>query len=393
MVPNDQSVIARLPKIQEAAADIRELLVANIVMIGEIPSPTFSEGDRTGFILQRFSECGLENPSADEVGNGFALIPGSEGNKTLIIVANADTMIEDADDQNVEIEEDRIEGPFVGDNSIGLAAIVTLPTLLQQAGITLRSNVLLMTAARMLNRGNLEGLKFYLANTPAPPAAGLFIEGVQLGRLNHACLGTLRGEISCSLPEDFDWAHHGKSGTILPMTDIIMMLSQIPLPQRPRTHLVMGSIRGGISCQNIARDTRLGFEVRSESSHILDEVGARMREITGLVASRSGVNVHLDLFTRRGPGGIEDTHPIVRATRAVLEALDLKPMMYLTTSPLSAFFERGIPALTLGVTRGSRSPRIDEIREFVETGPMATGLAQMAGALMVMDEACHHEHS
>ena len=221
MVPNDQSVLARLPEIHEAAADLRELMVANIVMIGEIPSPTFGEGDRTGFILQRFAECGLENPSSDEVGNGFALIRGTTGERTILVAANSDTIVEDPEDHAIEIEADRVQGPFVGDNSIGLAAIATLPTLFQKTGVTFKSNILLMTAARMLNRGNLEGLKFYLSNAPAQPSAGMYIEGVQLGRLNHACLGTLRGEISCSLPDDFDWVHHGKSGTILPMTDII----------------------------------------------------------------------------------------------------------------------------------------------------------------------------
>ncbi|HPA20311.1 MAG TPA: peptidase [Verrucomicrobiae bacterium] len=393
MASNGQSVLARLPAIRAAAADLRELLLADIVMIGEIPSPTFSEADRVSFILERFADCGLQNPSSDEVGNGFGLIPGSVGDHTIVVAANADTIVEDPEDQTVEIEADRIEGPFVGDNSVGLAALTVLPTLLERLGITLRANLLLMTAARMLNRGNLEGLKFYLGNASAPPVAGLYVEGVQLGRLNHACLGTLRGEIICRLPDDFEWAQHGKSGTILPMSDIVLMLSQIPLPQRPRTHLVTGMIRGGISCQNIARETRLGFEVRSESSQILDDVGARLREITGLVASRSGVSVRLDLFTRREPGGIEDTHPLVRGTRSVLEALDLKPMMYLTTSPMSAFFERGIPALTLGITRGSRSPEIDEIREYVDTAPMATGLAQLAGTLMIMDEARNHENS
>lgn len=391
MAPNGQSITARLPAISEAAAAVGELMLANVVMIGEIPSPTFSEADRVRFILQRFAECGLQNPSSDEIGNGFGLLPGSEGNRTIVVAANADTIVQDPEDQAIEIEAGRVEGPFVGDNSIGLAALATLPTLMERLGITLRSNLLLMTAARMLNRGNLEGLKFYLANAAPLPIAGLFVEGVQLGRLNHACLGTLRGEIICRLPNNFDWVQHGKSGTILPMNDIILMLGQIPLPQRPRTNLVMGTIRGGISPQNIARETRLGFEVRSESTQILDDVGERLREITGLVASRSGISVRLELFTRREPGGIEDTHPIVRGTRSVLEALGLKPMMYLTTSPLSAFFERGIPALTLGITRGARSPEIDEIREYVETAPMTSGLAQLVGALMAIDDSCNHE--
>ena len=47
--------------------------------------------------------------------------------------------------------------------------------------------------------------------------------------------------------------------------------------------------------------------------------------------------------------------------------------------------DKGIPAVAVGVTIGERHHKLDEIDEFASIEPMAAGLAQLAGLLMVMD--------
>ena len=73
--------------------------------------------------------------------------------------------------------------------------MVSLPTLFEKLQIRLKSNLVFMAAVKSLGRGNLEGLKYFLANSSLPIHAGLCLEGVQLGRLNYSCLGMFRGEI------------------------------------------------------------------------------------------------------------------------------------------------------------------------------------------------------
>ncbi len=360
-------------------------MLANLVLICEIPSPTFAEADRVRLILQRFTELGLENCSSDELGNGFGLMRGTEGGRTLLLTANADTFVAERKNQAVEIFPDRIMGPFVGDNSLALAAMVTLPTLLERLGLGLRSDVLFMAAARMLNRGNLEGLRQFLERTAIVFSSGLCVEGVQLGRLNHRCLGMLRGEILCRLPDDYRWSQFGSSGSIVPMTDIIQRISAIPIPQRPQTTVVMGSIHGGLSYQNVARETVLKFEVRSESSEVLGGIRAGIQDVCDDVAAHRGMQVKLDIFANREPGGLSGSHPMVKAAQTVHSILGIPTAVYSTTSALSAIADKGIPAVSVGVTTGERHHKLDEIDEFASIEPMAAGLAQLAGLLMVMD--------
>lgn len=380
-----EQILDSLPAARKAAEDLRDMLLANVVMIGEIPAATGDEQRRVDFLLQRFAENGLSSCSSDEQRNGVALLPGTEGRRQILLAAGADTGVPDDAEQTVEVEPDRVVGPFVVDNSIALAAMATLPLLLERLQLRLRADVLFLAAAGSLGRGNLAGLKGVLAHGRAPVGFGLCLESVQLGRLNHACLGMLRGEIVCRLPDDYNWAQHGATGSIIPMNDVITRINRIPVPRRPFTSIVLGSIHGGISHQNIARQTTLGFEVRSESADILHEIRRKMEDLVAEVGAQSGLRVELDFFARREPGGLDIGHPLVRCGRAVLERLGVTPMTYRTTSGMSAMVDRGIPALTVGVTTGERLGRLDEFDEACAIEPMAAGLAQLVGILLAMD--------
>lgn len=380
-----ESILKNLPRVRQAAEDLRDILLGNLVMIGEIPSPTGEERARVELLLERFAGNGLQNCSVDDKGSGFGVFFGREGKRNILLVSTADTLVTDVVDQTVEIEKDRVVGPFVGDNSIALAAMCSIPAVLERLGVELESNIVFMAAARMLGRGNLEGLRFFLEHSSMHIHSGLCLESVQLGRLNYTGLGMLRGEIVCRLPRDYNWVQYGATGSIVPMNDVISGINKIPVPQRPLTRIVLGSITGGIAHHNIARQTTLRFEVRSESGELLNTIHRQVQDVVDEVAAQSGVEVTLDVFARREPGGLHISHPLVQNARAILGALGLQPMVYPTTTALSAFADRQIPGLTLGVTTGERKNELDEIDEYVAIPPMFTGLAQIIGVLQAID--------
>lgn len=381
-----EGILKRLPEFRDAAAAMQDILLANLVMIGEVPSPTGAEDRRVQLILQRLSESGLQNCSSDEKGNGYGVLFGEQGAQNILVSAHADTFVSDAVDQTIEVGQDRLVGPFVGDNSLALAAMVSLPTLFERLQIRLKSNLLFLAAAKALGRGNLEGLKHFLANSVMPIHAGLCLDGVQLGRLNYSCLGMLRGDIVCRLPDDYNWAQFGVAGAIIPMNDVISRINKIALPRRPLTSIVFGSIEGGIAYHNIARQVTLRFEVRCEASDLLKQIRQQIENIAAEVTAQSGVKVKLDIFAEREPGSIDISHPLVQSGRAIISALGLEPMLYPTTSALAAFIDKKIPAVTLGIATGERKGELDEIDESVRIAPIFTGMAQLAGMILAMDQ-------
>lgn len=374
-------ILARLPDIRKETRKLRDIILANLAMIAEIPAPTFGEEHRVRFLQQRFSECGLQNCSTDEGGNALAAIPGEMDNN-ILAVAHADTPFPDTVDHTMTLRAKTAIGPGVADNSLGLAVLVSLPTVLDHLGIDLKASLFLMGASRSLGRGNLEGLTFFLENNRMPIRAGVCLEGVGLGRLSFASIGMLRGEIRVSVPEEYDWTRFGVTSAILVLNDVINRINEIRLPKRPRSSIVLGSVEGGKSYDTIATQALLRFEIRSESGDMVRQIRRQMGDIATEVSSNTGAKVVVEVFARRQPGGIAFGHPLAGQTRRILRALRIPPRIPPSMSELSAFIDRQIPAITLGVTTGKN---IGEPNETVDIEPISAGITQVIGVLLAVD--------
>lgn len=370
------------PAIREACEALRETLLANLVMIGEIPAPSFSEGARVDFLLQRFSECGLTNTSTDECGNGLGILPGRKEDRNILLLAHADTVFSVRRDHTVSVQSDRVTGPGVADNSLGLAVLATLPTLLDRLGVELDAGLILMGAARSLGRGDLEGVRFFLDHNKIPVTAGISVEGVQLGRLSYASAGMLRCEVTCRVPEEYDWIRRGMTGAILILNEMVNRILGISLPRRPKTSIVLGSIEAGAGFNIIPTEGTLCFEVRSESAEIVSRIASDLDDIVEDVISQTGAEVELDIVARREPAGLTISHPLVKQTREIMSSLGLRPHITPSISELSALIARGIPAITVGMTHGDH---LHEQRESVLIEPMFTGLTQLVLVLLAID--------
>lgn len=384
-MPSLEQLVAALPLYREAAGRVRELMLANLTLIGETPAPTFGERARAQVLVERFAAAGLQACVVDGHDNASALLPGTSGGPALLLAAHADTL-PDNEPADIQLRSDRVLGPFVGDNAIALAALATLPVLLDQLNVKLKSGLVLLAASRALGRGNLEGIRRHLGECSARYQGALCLESFQLGRLNYASIGILRGEITCRLPDDYDWAQFGSSGTIIPMADIINRISRIPVPQRPLTTVILGSIHGGIAPSNVARETTLGFEVRSEAGDILRQIREQIEDVVEEVSAQSGKKVALEVHAQRDPSSLDIGHPLVRQGRAIIAGLGLQPALYATTSMMAALRDAGVPAVTVGLTTGERRSDLDEIDEYADIAPMASGLAQLVALLQAMDE-------
>lgn len=380
-VSSFDDILKSLPEMEQALGEMKETLLANLVMLGEIPAPTFGEEERIEFLINRFKEAGIKRNSVDQVGNGVGIIEGEDSDKNILVVAHADTIFDKSVDHTIQIQPRKASGPGVCDNSLGLAVLASLPLLLEKFNITLKHNLILAGATRSLGRGDLEGLRFFLSHFDKPIVAGLGLEGVELGRLSHNSIGMKRGEITCQIPNQYDWSRFGEASAILTINEVINRINEIKLPQRPRTSIVLGSIEGGSSFTT-AQSAVLRFEIRSESSQMVHDIEENIQNIINRVSSRSGDSIELDIFAQRQPGGVPFSHPLVKQTSKIMKRLDIEPRPGPSTSELSAFIDREIPAITLGISHGSN---VRKEGETVEIEPIYKGIAQILGTLQAID--------
>ncbi|MDC7234810.1 MAG: peptidase dimerization domain-containing protein [Spirochaetales bacterium] len=384
-----QEILDRLPEYEKAVEELKETLLTNLIMLSEIPAPTFEEQDRNRFLLNRFTEYNLQNCSSDEKGNALGIIPGKSRDSNILVVAHLDTIYPSNVDHTITVEPDKVIGPGVGDNGLGLATLATLPIILEKLGIEFESNLILMGSSRSLGNGDIEGLRFFMENFKNPVTAGICLEGVKLGRLSYSSIGMLRGEIKYEVPEEYDWTRFSSVGAIVNMNEMINKLLEIPLPLKPKTSFILGSISGGTSYNKNPMKASLRFEVRSESEEMVENLAVRIQSLAEEMTSMTGANVRFLEIARRKPGGTQFSHPLNKVSRDILENLDVTPRLSPSTSELSAFIDKDIPALTIGLTDGER---LGEIDEMINIEPMKKGIAQLIALLQAVDKGYCSEY-
>jgi acetylornithine deacetylase/succinyl-diaminopimelate desuccinylase-like protein len=96
------------------------------VKIQQIPAPTFEERQRATFIYRYFLDIGANNVFLDEIGNVYAHINGIGEKPPLVVSAHLDTVFPADTDLSISHTQEKITGPGIGDNSLGLAGLFGL---------------------------------------------------------------------------------------------------------------------------------------------------------------------------------------------------------------------------------------------------------------------------
>jgi tripeptide aminopeptidase len=377
------NLLSDLPTQIEKLREIRKLVLTDAVLLGEIPAPTFNESDRIRLTVDRFRENGLEDPEIDEHGNASAVLPGSEGRSSILVMAHADSVF-DANTQHVlNVGPESITGPGIADNAIGLATVVALPKLLKMLDITLKDDLILLANTKSLGKGNLEGARYFLETKQRPIRSGICVEGATQGRLSYSGLGTLRGEIRLEVPSNYDWNRFGSSGAVGHLTRMVNQLLEIPLPKEPKTKMVLGGLTCGTTYNKTPRRGVLRFEITSEADEVLDELKQKVDDLCQQCALENGTLVNLEIVARRPNCSIPFTHPLVKATRSIMNEIGITPQVIPSTGDLNVLIEAGYSGVTLGLTEAEN---LGEINETIFLDPLQAGIAQLLTLLQAIDQ-------
>jgi tripeptide aminopeptidase len=372
-----------LPDLVHEIKAVQDIIITNIVLIGQTPAFTFKEKRRSTVFMERLAEFGVDEVTTDGYRNPIGIVRGTAPDKPpIFVIAHLDTFYERDIVHNYTIKENQITGPGILDNSLGVGVMVSLPILFQKLNLKFESDIVLAGTVQSIGKGNLRGVRHLLKTWPTPIRAGVCLEGVELGRLNYSSDGMIRGEIQCNISEIKGTFHKFTPNAILILNEVINEIMNLRLSQRPRSQIVIGKISGGASHGKIAYKANLGFEIRSDSYKIVKSIYNNIRDIVEGINHENEVDLSIKTISNLKAARLKFNHPLVKNSAAVLEALGIKPISKSTESALSIFLSRKIPSVTLGITHGEN---YYTEKATMEIEPMFKGIAQVIGVLKAID--------
>ena len=351
-----------------------ERLIECTRAIQAIPAPTFDEGKRAHFLQNAFEEVGLEDVHLDQIGNLVGRIRG--GSKPpLIISAHLDTVFP-VDTQLVSKRtENRLSGPGIGDNAIGLATLIELAHDFSRSP---PGDIWFVATVGEEGMGNLRGMYEVVKRFGDQPTAYIVLEGMALGHIYHRGLPVRRYEITTITEGGHAWIHAGRPSAIHRLVAVGAELSALTLPTLPRTSLNIGWIEGGTSINTIAARASMKIDLRSEEIETLLSLEAQIMDLVHSYQNELS-EINITLIGERPGGGLSEGHPLVQVAVQALKGcgekvIHLKPGSTDASAPQSL----GLPAICIGITRGGNA---HSLSEYIEVEPISRGYSALRSTI------------
>lgn len=348
------------PKIVKTLDDIRAddaRALAEQKRITEIPAPPFKEKLRAEYYRQRMQELGFKDASIDAEGNVIALRKGSGGGRPrLVVSAHLDTVFPEGTDVTVKEKDGAIIAPGIGDDSRGLAAMLSLVKAMNENQVATVGDIMFVGTVGEEELGNLRGVKA-LFRDHADIDGFISIDGLGITRIVNQATGSHRYEFTFKGPGGHSFAEFGLPSAIHAMGRAIAKISELQPPSDPRTTFTVGTVSGGTSVNAIAAEARMAVDMRSNSEQELLKLEARLLELVkAAVADENArwksdkMTVEAKLIGDRPAGVVAMESPIVQATERAVAAVTRgpKPTFAGSSTDSNIAMSLGIPAVTIG---------------------------------------------
>ncbi len=350
------------------------VFVDELIALTEIPAPPFMEAERAAAYLEKLQGLGLDSVEIDGVGNVMGVRPGGDG-PLLVVAAHLDTVFPEGTDVRVRREGTRLSAPGIGDDTAGLTVLLAVIRAMNAAGVRTAGDILFVGDVGEEGPGDLRGMKHLFLEGPysARIAGFISVEGGRQVDITNAALGSKRYRVTFSGPGGHSYNAFGLVSPAYAMGNAIRTLSELEVPDDPKTTFNVGVIGGGTSVNSIPFESWMEVDIRSEERRRLEEVAqifidlvqeAVAEENRRRSTGQGSIEVDIEMIGDRPSGEIPLNTTLVENTAAAFRAFGIEPTYSRSSTDANIPISLGIPAVT--IDRGGMGGRSHSLDEWVD---------------------------
>ena len=159
--------VERLTKKKEVgqAFDIirsqKDQTTQDLITLTEVLAPPFMEDERGKVFAKMLEEAGVDSLWTDKVGNVIGLRKGTSGEPGYVGVdAHLDVVFPEGTDVTVKKVGDTLKAPGIGDDTRGLAMLISMLKAMNKSGIKTEKDLLIVGSVGEEGLGDLRGMKY-----------------------------------------------------------------------------------------------------------------------------------------------------------------------------------------------------------------------------------------
>jgi acetylornithine deacetylase/succinyl-diaminopimelate desuccinylase-like protein len=286
-------------------------------------------------------------------------LKGSIGNKNIAINAHIDTVFPEGTDVRVQERNDTLYAPGIGDDTRGLAMLLTIAETIKMNNIEPVNNIIFIGTVGEEGLGDLRGVRYLFENNNPKIDSWIAIDGGSIGRVNNQALGSYRYEVVFDGPGGHSW---GAFGLVNPHHALgygiknFIEKADLYTSSGPKTSYNVGVISGGTSINSIPFESSMLIDIRSIEPNRLDDMEEilfnsmqkALKEQNEMKRSGSDLTLTINKIGNRPSGKVEESVPLIQRTIAATQYMGVEPRLTIGSTDSNIPISIGVPAVTIG---------------------------------------------
>ncbi|MDL2229183.1 hypothetical protein LJC14_02925 [Treponema sp. OttesenSCG-928-L16] len=365
-----RSTVSILQNPKKSASFLSDRLLADALRLAEIPSPSSREEQRAAFVLERLVSLGAV-PWVDEDGNVLARIRSTRDSDEapLLLFADLGSSRWHPQESLTRLDADTARGAGLGD-AFGTAALLSAAEGAVSGHIVHERDLLFLFTASSFDDPRTNSF-LAVEEQENRPFAAIGVRGFLLGTLINHTQGSCRLTIKVAAVhkdhEAEDEADEMKAEEKHPAPVIgailsgAAKLSGTSLDENHSIHCHIRRIEAGTGFGRVPSEGVIELDLESSDSAALEEakntIAAVMEEIGAQDELKS--DVFVESFIPAGDPLLNDG--LVKKISEIMKELHIKVREENGSDPSAFLSESGIPALSLGISRGQEGLSRDAV--------------------------------
>lgn len=346
----------------------------DLITLTEVLAPPFMENEREKVFSQMLQEAGVDSIWTDKVGNVIGLRKGTSGEPGYVGVdAHLDVVFPEGTDVTVKKVGDTLKAPGIGDDTRGLAMLISMLKAMNKAEIKTEKDILIVGTVGEEGLGDLRGMKYIFNESGLDIDSWIAIDGGSLGRISNAGLGSKRYKLIVKGPGGHSWGAFGLANPHHALGKVIAIFSKDAWDYTsgdiPRTSFNVGRIGGGTSVNSIPFESWMEVDMRAVDPMNLVEIEAIFKKSVEKAISeynksgiRDEVTYELIQIGDRPSGELSPSLPLIQRSMAATQYFGATPSLGRGSTNINIPVSKGIPSVCIG--RGGKGGDAHSLHEW-----------------------------
>jgi acetylornithine deacetylase/succinyl-diaminopimelate desuccinylase-like protein len=306
-------------------------------------------------------DAGLTDVERDMEGNTMGVWRGASpaGGPMLAVLAHLDTVFPERTDVRVKRAGTRLAAPGIGDDTRGLALMLTVIRAMRAANVKTRDDILFVGNVGEEGEGDLRGVKYLLSKGKYRSRIRQFIsiDGGDQKFIANVAVGSLRYRVTFKGPGGHSYGAFGLVNPSFAMGDAIQRFSRIQVPSMPKTTFNVGVVSGGTSVNSIPVEVNMDVDMRSESPAELKKLDAAFKQVVSSAVdaenkarstAQGPIVADVKLIGDRPSGSTSPETALLRTISSAVRSFGMTPIYQASSTDSNYPISLGIPAATIG---------------------------------------------